>query len=162
MKFIYKFEDHILAWSGGNTIWMFRKLKPTYDSYQMATYDRKSNIWEKNKYEMEEYEEERLNHIYEKLVREKGDKEQFARYLFFIFIGQANIAEFYNFVYTREYTYCEEWRAFKNMEKAEEYVKKHSKASIEDPEKWGDYIKIKFNQKPWKDGSLYASLMYED
>lgn len=161
MQFTNRIDGYIFRWSGDDTIYLHRKLTPTFNKFELATYERKSNIYERNVYKMTELEKSRLVHIYKKLVMEKKDKSAFSRFLYRIFLGWANIAEFYNFTYVRQYTYEEQWLAFTDPEKAKEYVKGHKEASIENPKKWGDGIIVNFTEEPWECGGLNAEIYYE-
>lgn len=163
MKFIYKIDGLIFAWFGEDNIYLYKKLAATYDKMEPATYTRKSNLYEKNVYEMTRLERDRLKYIYQKLVMEKKDKLAFSRFLYRIFLGWANIAEFYNFTYVKDNTYYEElWLAFTDPEKAKEYIRSQKEASIENPKNWADGIMVNFTEEPWECGGLNAELYYED
>lgn len=144
MKFNCKLDYYDFSWDGGSTLTMINTLKS-----------------EKSVYPLTPLEAGHIARAYSAYVEKKNNPDAFARFIFKVFHGIANIADLYDFTYVRKVTYNEHWYAFADADKAKEYARVHG-ASVENPWEWGDFPFINFSSKPDEDGKFYSELLYED
>lgn len=144
MKFNHKLDYYEFSWDGGSTLAMINTLKS-----------------EKSVYPLTPLETKHIARAYSVYVENKHNPDAFARFIFRVFHGLANVADLYKFTFVREFTYCENWYAFTDSDKAKEYAKAHG-ASIENPWEWGDFPVVNFSSEPDEDGKFYSELRFED